>query len=103
MPECFGVLRRRLEDDRGHEGTREYITILRMLEKHSVRRVTAAVERALIVRAPSASVVAVYLYPDEQTAPATFLLDGRPHLQAVRIAAPRLEVYETLLPREVTA
>ena len=103
LPECFGVLRRRLEDDRGHEGTREYITILRMLEKHSVSRVTAAVERALIVRAPSASVVAVYLYPDEQTAPATFLLDGRPHLQAVRIAAPRLKVYETLLPQEVTA
>jgi DNA replication protein DnaC len=78
-----------LEDDRGHEGTREYITILRMLEKHSVHRVAAAVERALIVRAPSASVVGVYLYPDEQTAPATFLLDGRPHLQAARIAVLR--------------
>ena len=103
LPECFDVLRRRLENDGGHQGTKEYIRILRMLEKHSIRRVAAAIERALIVRAPSASVVGVYLYPDEQTVTPTFLLDGRPHLQAVRVAAPQLNVYEALLPREVTA
>ena len=103
LPECFDLLRRRLEDDRGHQGTKEYIRVLRMLEKHSIRRVAAAIDRALIVRAPSASVVGVYLYPDEQTAAATFLLDGRPHLQAVQIATPQLSAYEVLLPREVVA
>lgn len=103
LPECFDVLRRRLEDDRGHQGTKEYIKVLRMLERHSVGRVARAIERALVVRAPSASVVGIYLYPDEHTQPATFLLDGRPHLQAVHVAAPRLKVYEDLLPQEVPA
>jgi transposase len=103
LPECFDLLRRRLESDRGHQGTKEYIAVLRMLERHSIRRVAAAIERALIVRAPSASVVGVYLYPDERTAPATFLLDGRPHLQVVHVATPQLQAYKALLPQEVTA
>ncbi|HKI85044.1 MAG TPA: IS21 family transposase [Candidatus Krumholzibacteria bacterium] len=103
LPECFDLLRRRLEDDRGHQGTKEYIKVLRMLERHSIGRVAKAIEQALAVRAPSASVVGVYLYPDEQTQPATFLLDGRPHLQSVRIDPPRLKVYESLLPQGVTA
>jgi len=103
LPECFDVLRRRLEDDRGHEGTKEYIGVLRMLQKHSISRVARAIERALAVRAPSASVVGVYLYPDERTGSATFLLDGRPHLQAVQIAAPQLHVYDSLLPQGVPA
>jgi len=103
LPECFDLLRRRLEGERDRDGTKEYISVLRLLERHSVERVAYAIERALAVRAPSASVVGVYLYPDENTATATFLLDGRPHLQAVQIDAPQLSVYDTLLPQEVTA
>jgi len=37
LPECFSVLRRRLESDRGHEGTKQCIAILRLLEKHATR------------------------------------------------------------------
>lgn len=103
LPECFDVLRRRLEADRGHAGTKEYIKVLQLLEKHRIGRVTAAIERALVTGAPSASVVGLYLYPDEPTSSATFVLDGRPHLQAVRVAAPRLDAYESLLAREATA
>ena len=47
LPDCFGVLRRRLEDERGGEGTREYIRVLRLLEKHPLRRLTRAVESGL--------------------------------------------------------
>jgi hypothetical protein len=101
LPECFALLRRRLESERGHQGTKDYITVLRLLEKHSIRRVAAAIEKALVTGAPSPDVVAVYLYPDERTEPGTFVLAGRPQLRAVEIAPPRMEVYRDLLVREV--
>jgi len=97
LPECFGVLRRRLENRHGRPGTREYIKILRLLEKHSTRRVAAAIEMALVTDAPSPDVVAMYLYPDAPIEPGTFLLDDRPHLRAVQIAPPRMDVYRDLL------
>ena len=43
----FAVLRRRLETERGGEGTREYIGVLRLLEKHPLKRLSRAVEEAL--------------------------------------------------------
>jgi transposase len=97
LPECFGVLRRRLETERGHEGTREYIAVLRLLEHHSTGRVAAAVEKSLGTGAPTADVVALYLYPDPPTEPGTFVLAGRPQLRAVRIAPPEVDVYRDLL------
>jgi transposase len=103
LPECFALLRRRLEGERGHQGTKDYITVLRLLEKHSTRRVAAAIEKALVTGAPSPDVVAMYLHPDAQTEPGTFVLAGRPHLRAVRIAPPRTEVYRDLLVREVAS
>ena len=51
LPECFAVLRRRLEAERDGEGTREFIRVLRLLEKHPLDRLTAAVEQGLRVRA----------------------------------------------------
>ena len=42
LPECPRVLRRRLEADHGSEGTKEYIGVLRLLEKHSLARLKAA-------------------------------------------------------------
>src|SRR5262249_23139286 len=53
LPECFAVLRRRLEAERDGEGTREYIRVLRLLEKHSLARLTAAVRQARRQRAAS--------------------------------------------------
>jgi transposase len=47
LPECFAVLRARLEAQSGGEGTREYIQVLRLLERHSLAQLTAAVERGL--------------------------------------------------------
>lgn len=101
LPECFAVLRRRLEGQHGHQGTKDYITVLRLLEKHATRDVAAAIEKALVTDAPSPDVVAMYLYPDAEIEPGTFVLAGRPHLRAVQIAPPRTEVYRDLLAREV--
>lgn len=102
LPESFGVLRRRLENERGHQGTKEYIAVLRLLEKHTTGRVGAAIEKALVAGAPTVDVVAMYLHPDEPTEPGTFVLAGRPQLQAVQIAAPRTESYGDLLHAAVT-
>jgi transposase len=103
LPECFALLRRRLEGQHGHQGTKDYITVLRLLEKHSTRGVAAAIEKALVTDAPSPDVVAIYLYPDPQIEQGIFVLAGRPHLRAVRIAPPRTEVYRDLLVREVVS
>jgi len=49
LPECFAVLRRRLEAERDGEGTREYVRVLRLLETHPLRTLRRAVEKALRV------------------------------------------------------
>ena len=97
LPECFALLRRRLESRHGRQGTRDYIGVLRLLEKHPTARVAAAIERALVTDAPSPDVVAMYLYPDPPTDLGTFLLAGRPQLRAVQVAPPQTAVYRDLL------
>ena len=47
LPECFGVLRRRLEADLGHNGTREFIKVLRLMERCTLGQLAGAVVAAL--------------------------------------------------------
>ena len=47
LPECFALLRRRLEADDSQHDTRSYIRVLRLLEKSSPSQLTDAVEYAL--------------------------------------------------------
>ena len=47
LPKCFGVLRRRLEGQLAGMGTREYIGVLRLLEKHPLGALTRAVTKGL--------------------------------------------------------
>jgi transposase len=103
LPECFGILRRRLENRDGHAGTKAYITVLRLLEKHPTARVARAIEKALVTDAPSPDVVAMYLYPDVPTEAGTFVLAGRPHLRGVTVAPPRAGAYRELLAAEVAS
>ncbi len=65
LPECLGVLRRRLENERDGDGTREYIRVLRLLEKHSLAEVRAAVEKALTMGAITRDAIAQFLFPRE--------------------------------------
>jgi hypothetical protein len=97
LPESFGVLRRRLENERDGEGTREYIRVLRLLEKHSLPAVRAAVEKGLAVGAITRDAIAQFLFPREDWRGTVFSLDGHPHLRAVRIAAPEVRRYGELL------
>jgi len=97
LPECFGVLRRRLENERAGDGTREYIHVLRLLEKHSLPKLRQAVEQALAVGAITRDAVAQFLFPRPDWRFTAFALDGHPHLRHVRVAAPELGQYRQLL------
>ena len=96
LPECFGVLRRRLEAER-EDGTREYIRVLRLLEKHPLAALTVAVERGLMMRAHSRDAIAQFLIPTEPWEQTTFRLDGREHLRQVQVAANDVRAYQGLL------
>ena len=100
QPECLQALRRRLESER-EDGTREYIGVLRLLEKHSLSALTAAVEKGLRLRAHTRDAIAQFLRPQEPWAETTFRLDGREHLRGVKVAPCDVRAYATLL--ETTA
>jgi hypothetical protein len=97
LPESFGVLRRRLENERHVDGTREYIKVLRLLEKHSLPKLRVAVEQALAVGAITRDAIAQFLFPREDWCFTTFSLEGHPHLRWVRVAAPAIAEYGQLL------
>jgi len=65
LPDCFQVLRRRLEAKEEGHGTREYIRVLRLLETHPLDRLRQAVESALRVGACSRDAIAQFLQPRE--------------------------------------
>ncbi|HIE86318.1 MAG TPA: transposase, partial [Gammaproteobacteria bacterium] len=83
LPECFGVLRKRLENEMQGEGIREYIRVLRLLEKHSMPELRRAIEKSLEYGAITRDAVAQFLYPQQQWQDQVFNLDGHPHLKQV--------------------
>ena len=97
LPDCFGVLRRRLEDESSGEGTREYIRVLRLLEKHSIAVLSRAVEKGLRVNALSRDAIAQFLIPQEEWRSTTFRLDGRDHLRRVKVKQTDISAYGDLL------
>jgi hypothetical protein len=97
LPECFALLRRRLEAERDGEGTREYIRVLRLLEKHPPGRLRRAVEKGLAVGALTRDAIAQFLYPRPDWRATLFSLDGHPHLRTVRVAVPNLAGYRELV------
>jgi hypothetical protein len=101
LPSCFDDLRRRLESGYGHRGTKDYIAVLRLLEKRSISRVAKAIEKGLAVcQRPTVEVIRSYLYSDEQPEAHVFRLDKRPQLAGVRVALPDLSAYDVLLLKE---
>jgi transposase len=99
LPQCFETLRRRLimEQDKEGDGTREFIKVLRLLEDHPMAKLRQAVEKALGIRAHSRDAIAQFLIPRPSWRQTTFLLDGREHLRRVKVAAPQISAYRTLL------
>jgi len=96
LPACFHLLRRRLEAQLDHDGTRQYIKVLRLLESASMARLAAAIEQTLAIGAISADAVRVILQARRERPVGLFNLDGRPHLKLVRVHSPDLSAYRTL-------
>jgi transposase len=96
LPVCFGVLRRRLEAELGGPGTRQFIKVLRLLERASLAELTGAVERALELGAADADAVRLVLEHRHERPVGLFCLDGRPHLKLVGVPTPDLTAYARL-------
>lgn len=97
LPGCFGVLRRRLENELDGQGTREFIRVLRLLESTSVVQLAQAVEYALSIGTLNYDAVRLILEHRREEPVRLFSLDGRPHLAAVQVQAPNLHAYRSLV------
>lgn len=96
LPVCFGVLRRRLEAEFGGPGTRQFIKVLRLLERAGLAELTRAVERALELGVADADAVRLILEHRREKPIGLFCLDGRPHLKLVAVPTPDLGAYASL-------
>jgi transposase len=96
LPGCFALLRRRLEADLGHRGTREYIKVLRLMERASLSELAGAVRSGLAIGATSSDAISLILHHRQERPVALFSLDGLPHLRPYRIDPPDLSAYASL-------
>jgi transposase len=96
LPVSLSVLRRRLEGELGSTGRREFIKVLRLLEKWPPEELGRAVERALAIGAMTVDVIRVLLQDNREVPAKYFCLEGRPHLQGRVIPVPELTAYSIL-------
>jgi transposase len=96
LPECFATLRLRLEEERENDGKREFIRVLRLLEKHPENRVAQAIEKGLAVGAHTRDAIAQFMVFQEPNTALEFKLEGRPHLVHVRVDPPCVSAYNAL-------
>jgi len=97
LPVCFGILRRRLEAELEGMGTREFIKVLRLLERHSISTLKHAIEYGLEIGATGADAIRVILEYQQHPPISLFCLEGRPHLKLVQVAQTDVSVYQSLL------
>jgi hypothetical protein len=98
LPECFDVLRRRMERGQIHSrGTRAYIAVLQLLKKYRLARLTRAVQRALKLGVAHPEAIEHLLLCPQETAPSPLSLSGRPHLAGYGSAPPPLSRYAELV------
>jgi transposase len=97
LPGCFEVLRRRLEAQLDHRGTREYIKVLRLLENASISQLAGTIRQTLAIGAISYDAVRVILQARQEEPVGLFSLDGRPHLKLVHVPSPNLGAYRALV------
>jgi len=81
-------------------GTREFIRVLRLLERFTLRELTAAVEYALDIGVIDADAVRVIVEHRREEPIALFALDGRPHLKTIDVGATDVSAYGTLLAED---
>ena len=93
LPDCFSLLRRRMEADDPKSGTRSFIRVLRLLERFSLDEVASGVDIGLSDADSIRSVV-------EHRADSPirlFSLEGRPHLACVHVETTPVAAYQALL------
>ena len=96
LPDCFSLLRRRLETDLDDEGTRAYIKVLRLSERASITELAAAIDYALSIGATAPEAIELILRHRAERPVALFVLDRHPQLSPYRIDPPDLAAYATL-------
>ena len=97
LPECFAILRRRMEAEENGLGVREYIRSLRLLENATLQELTEAVDYALDIGVHDADSLRVILEHRREAPVALFSLDGRPHLRTVEVESTDVSAYQALL------
>ena len=97
LPDCFAILRRRLEQQPDGLGTREFIRVLRLLEHARLKQLADAVEYALDIGVLDANSIRVILEHRREAPVALFSLEGRPHLKTVHVEATDVAAYQSLL------
>ena len=101
LPDCFQTLRRRLERSPDGLGTREYIRVLRLLERCSVQELANAVDYALDIDITDADSIRVILEHRLEEPMPLFSLDGRPHLKSVQVEQTNVSTYGALMEAPV--
>jgi transposase len=97
LPDCFSVLRRRLEEADPRGGTVEFIRVLLLHEDFSSEELTAAVRVALPLPTIKAADIRVLLERGREDPAIPLCLESRPHLKAIRVGRPDLQGYAALL------
>ena len=96
LPLCFNTYRRCLEANRDN-GTKEYIQILLLLKKYSIRQIAKAITRALNYRIYCYDAILQFLLTTEDYAFTTFSLAGREHLRHVAVNKTDITAYSCLI------
>ncbi|MDB4372718.1 hypothetical protein N9Z53_02970, partial [Mariniblastus sp.] len=97
LPACFGVLRRRLEAADPQHGTRFFIRVLRLLERHSASQLRDAIEYALDIDVIDPDSIHVILEHRQEKPAELFSLDGRPQLKTFNVETTDVSAYAALL------
>jgi len=102
LPDCFDVLRRRMERTPDGLGTREFIRVLLLLEKATLDELASAVDYALAQGVADVDTIRVILEHRRESPIALFCLDSRPHLKLVHVPPTDISAYASLLETEVS-
>jgi len=97
LPDCFAMLRRRLEADYGGPGTRQFIRLLRLLESFTLVQLTDAVNYALDIDVIDPDSIRLIVEYRCQEPVELFSLRGRPRLALVRVETTDPSSYQALL------
>jgi len=95
LPSCFSTYRKLLETHRDN-GTKEYIQILLLLKKYSIKQIAKAIARALNYRVYCYDGVLQFLLTREDYAFTSFSLAGREHLRHIVVDATDISSYSSL-------